>query len=285
MQDTKNSKKVDKQISGKTHSVDLSSVVGNRGLLKAQEAGLKALKENNLIYTETGFQIPRIKSGVQGLDELIEGGIPEKSLILLTGGSGTGKSTFAMNFLVHGAMNNEPGLYVSLEEAIEENLIRMKIFGWPIEKLIKENKLMLTQPELYDFDKLLTNIEDSVTNIGAKRLVIDSITLLNMYFKDPFKVRRSLLTMEKSLKSLDCTTLAISEVEELEHGMRMGGVEEYLADGVIILYYIKKENAYSRAALIRKMRATNHSLKVHPLQIKRPGGVVIYPEEEVFTEL
>jgi len=229
--------------------------------------------------------IKRIPTGIKGLDELVEGGFPEGSLILLAGSTGTGKSTFAMNFLVEGAMEGEPGLYISLEESADSNKIQMKLFGWPIDELIEKNLLMLTQPELYDFEKLITHIEDSVAKIGAKRLVIDSISLISMYFKDEFKVRRSLLDLEQVLKSLGCTAIAISEIKEDGKGVSLYGVEEYVVDGVIVLYFVKRENVYSRAISIRKMRSTSHSLKIHPIQIKRPGGIVVYPSEEVFTEL
>ncbi|MFH1239812.1 MAG: ATPase domain-containing protein [Candidatus Diapherotrites archaeon] len=265
--------------------------MGGRKIAKAQakfnaqdEKEMK-LQIKELIALGSDFKMPRIKSGVQGLDELMEGGVPERSLVLVAGDTGTGKSTLAMNFLVEGAQNNEPGVYVTLEESASEHALRMKLFGWPIENLIAEKKLAFVQPELYDFDKLIVNIEDAVTRIGAKRLVIDSISILNMYFKDPFKVRRSLLTLEKAVKNLNCTTFVIAELRQIGGNIQLTGVEEFLVDGIILLHYIKKENVYSRAMVIRKMRATNHSLKIHPMQIKRPGGVIIYPEEEVFTEL
>ena len=251
----------------------------------AKDEKAMKLQIKELTALGSDFQMPRIKSGVPGLDELMEGGMPEKSLVLVAGDTGTGKSTLAMNFLVEGALNGEPGIYITLEESASEHALRMKLFGWPIETLIAEKKLAIMQPELYDFDKLIINIEDAVTRIGAKRLVIDSLTILHMYFKDPFKVRRSLLTLEKAVKKLNCTTLAISELRQVEGNIQLTGVEEFLVDGVILLHYIKKENVYSRAMVIRKMRATNHSLKIHPVQIKRPGGLIVYPDEEVFTEL
>ena len=97
-------------------------------------------------------------------------------------------------------------------------------------------------------------------------------------------MRRSLLDLEQAVKNLGCTTIAVSEVKEEVPYISMYGVEEYVVDGVIVLYFIKRENVYSRAIAIRKMRSTEHSLKVHPVRIKRPGGIVVYPEEEVFTE-
>lgn len=228
--------------------------------------------------------VKRIQTGIQGFDELVEGGIPANSLVVLTGSCGTGKSTFAMNFLVQGALNGEPGLYISLEENVDDNIQEMTLFGWPIKKLIEEKKLAITQPELYDFDKLVTHIEDFVSKLKAKRIVIDSSSLIGLYFKDAFKVRKAMVDLETMLKRLNCTAMVINEVKEGDAGLSTYGVEEFIADGVIVLYCQKKENLYTRAINIRKMRSTNHSMKIHPIHIKRPGGITVFASEEVFTE-
>jgi len=242
----------------------------------------KPLADNNPQVFPEDFK--RVQTGVKGFDELIEGGIPENSLVIVTGGCGTGKSIFGMNFLVEGALNGEPGVYVSLEEDVEENKKEMALFGWPIKQLVSEKKLLLTQPELYDYDKLITQIEDSVTKLKAKRIVIDSSSLIGLYFKDAFKVRKALIDLENMLKRLNCTAVVINEIKEGEESLSTYGVEEFIADGVIVLYCQKKENLFGRAVAIRKMRSTNHSMKVHPIQIRRPGGITVFPSEEVFTE-
>ncbi len=227
--------------------------------------------------------IKRVKTGIEGLDDLMEGGIPEDSVILLTGTCGTGKSTFAMQFLVEGAMNNEPGVYVSLEESIEGTLKEMKLFGWDVDEMVKNKMLLIVQPELYNFDALMTTIENAVDKVKAKRLVIDSASIIGMYFEEEFKVRKALLDLSHMLKKLGCTTMFISEVKEASEGLSPHGVEEYVVDGVIVLYYIKKGNLYMRAISIRKMRSTDHSTKIHPIEIHSPGGIVVYSGEELFA--
>jgi KaiC/GvpD/RAD55 family RecA-like ATPase len=228
--------------------------------------------------------VDRVITGVEGFDELIEGGIPRSSFILLSGGTGTGKSIFGMNFLAHGAKNGEPGLYVSLEEGYEENKLQMSLFGWDLDQFQKEKKLMILQPKMYNFDKLLESIQNAIYSINAKRVVIDSISILELYFEDKFKTRRNILDLAKTIRAMGVTTLAIAEIDDVTGGISREGVEEFVADGVIILFLDKKENMLNRAISVRKMRATNHSLKIHPLKIKRPGGVIVYPFEETFNE-
>ena len=223
-------------------------------------------------------KINRIETGIKGFDQLIEGGIPEKSLILLSGVTGTGKSIFGMNYLVHGIKKGENGVYVSLQESIEETISEMNLF-WPIKGMIKEEKLSIVQPELYNFDALLTTIEDSIDKVKATRLVIDSISIIAMYFEDPFRIRKSLLTLANLLKNLGCTTIAISQVTK---GVSLYGVEEFVADGVIKMYYMRTNSSFTRALTVRKMRITNHSMNIHPVEIKEPEGIVVYPTKLKF---
>jgi len=242
------------------------------------------LKSKSLKIRESAINLLRIPTGIPGFDELVEGGFPERQVIMLTGSCGTGKSTFAMNFLVNGALNGETGVYVSLEENIEDNIKEMALFGWPIDSLMREKKLVIIKPELYDFEKLVESIEDIVSKLKAKRLVVDSSSLIGLYFKDAFKVRKAMVQLNYVLKKVGCTSVVISEIKENEQALSTYGVEEFVADGVIVLYCQKKENLYTRALAIRKMRSTNHSMRVHPMQIKRPGGITVFASEEVFNE-
>ena len=251
-------------------------------LLRGSKTGYLSRYSKKIQVDET---MELVKTGVRGLDEVLGGGIPKDFLILLSGSCGTGKSIFAMNFLIEGALVGEPGVYISLEESPDSNIKQMKLFGWPIDQLIKEKKIVMIQPELYNFDALLTTIEDSVDKIKAKRLVIDSVSIIGMYFEDPYKVRKSLMQLGTMLKKLGCTTIMIDEVREGETSLSAFGVEEFVVDGVIMLYLIKKSNIFIRACAVRKMRGMNHSTKIHPMEIKNPGGIIIYPSQELFEEI
>lgn len=225
-------------------------------------------------------ELVRVKSGITGLDELISGGFPPSSTVLITGGAGCGKTTMCMNYLVKGALTyNEPGVYVSLEEDPERIIWNAKTsFNWPINELIKKKLLKFVRAEVYDFDKLRMVIEDEVDSIGAKRMVIDPTTVLSLYFEKPLEIRRGLLDLDRMLKKIGCTTLLTSEVAEGLSGISAFGVEEFTADGIIIMYYIRRENVFIRALTIRKMRATKHDTGIHPIEITK-DGIVIYTTE------
>ncbi|HKZ45531.1 MAG TPA: ATPase domain-containing protein, partial [archaeon] len=106
--------------------------------------------------------VERVKTGVKGFDELISGGFPKESTIMIAGGPGTGKTTFSLNYLVKGALDyKESGVYVSLEEEPSRIISNTKsVFSWPIDELIKRKTLKFVRAELYDFEKLKIMIED-----------------------------------------------------------------------------------------------------------------------------
>ena len=153
--------------------------------------------------------IERAPSGVKGLDVLINGGFPKWSTILISGMPGTGKTIFSLQFLVNGVMKyNERGIYVSLEEDVERIKKYMyATFGWPLDELERNKKLVLVKSEIYDFENFKSLIETNVEKIGARRIVIDPITVISLFFERPLDVRRSLLDLDRLLKRLNCTTL------------------------------------------------------------------------------
>ncbi|VVB65883.1 Circadian clock protein kinase KaiC [Candidatus Gugararchaeum adminiculabundum] len=228
--------------------------------------------------------VKRVESGIPGLDEVIEGGFPAGSLNLLAGKCGTGKSTFGMQFLYHGAKNeNEPGLYISLEDEPAEVLDDMKRFDWDLEGLIKQKKLSIINPELTKFDSFKMLIEDEIDRIGAKRLVIEPFSLISAYFDNVYDTRRSLATLRRLIKKLGCSTLVIADIREGEQTFSPTGFEEFVVSGVIVLDVILKKDSSSfvRTAFVRKMETTNHSLKLIPMEIGEEG-IAVYPDAEVF---
>ena len=226
--------------------------------------------------------IERCPTGVKGLDELIEGGIPKGALVALTGDPGAGKTIFCLQYLYAGAMeNDEVGVYLSLEEKPEELIQTAAVFGWDYQPLIKKGKIIMQTIELYDFDKLRDSIEDLITKSKAMRMVIDPGVIFHLYFEKELDARKRILSLGKMLKKLGVTTIITNENSTQQTGLF--GLEEYVADGVILLYHTRVENRFQRSVGILKMRETKISDKLRPVRITG-NGMEILPKEELFTE-
>ncbi|MFH1424388.1 MAG: ATPase domain-containing protein [archaeon] len=215
-------------------------------------------------------KIERVKTGIPGLDELIEGGFVRDSSILVSGGTGTGKTIFCMQFLYNGATKyNEPGVFLTFEED-RPNLIRdASRFGWDLEKLEKEKKLIVAYEEPYNVEKFADLLEKHVFAIKAKRLVIDSTSVFGMAMENEHEVRMKLFDLMRLLRKLKITAVFTSEILEGSDGLSRFGVEEFVADGVLHMTLIE---ALSRRSLtVRKMRGTAHTFKPQVYDIDKNG--------------
>ncbi len=223
-------------------------------------------------------KIARVATGLPGLDRMLTGGLPAGSITLLSGACGTGKSTFAMEFLYAGAKYmDEPGVYVTLEEDPKKLIENMALFGWDLESLIAKKKLAVIKPEVYKFESIKQIISDAIDKIHAKRLVVDSYSVLLTYFSDPYEIRNGLVQLDREIKKMECTALVISDIKDNSEIFSTTGVEEFIVDGVIVLYLLKSHNhpfEFERAMSVRKMRATDHPLKTYPFRIS-PKGIEI----------
>ena len=240
----------------------------------------------------------RVKTGISGLDKLVEGGFPEGRSILISGACGTGKTIFSMQYIYNGAKEyGEPGVYVTLDERpdlIREDVLR---FGWDLKKLEEQNKVQIVDGTIaklgmpseeefslpatgFDVDKLLLEVMRVIKRIGAKRAVIDSIPALGFNFENTNEVRKAVLKLSYMLMRSGVTSLLTSEIQEGANKFGKYGVEEYVVDGVVVLHYMGVGTQSNRTLHIRKMRATNHSEDLHPIEITEKGMKVHKIEEE-----
>jgi len=232
-------------------------------------------------------KLERVPSGIYGFDELIEGGFEKNSTILVAGSAGTGKTTFALQFLYNGAKEyNEPGILISFEESKESYYRHNAEFGWDLEKLEKEGKFRILEYKPHQVGRLLEQgggpIKDAIQQMKAKRLVIDSITSYSLLFKDEYQQRESILRFFELIRRWDCTSIIISEMTPKEAETAKGSVG-FLVDAVISLYYEKKEEKDVRvhSLEILKMRGTRHTNKVCALNFEKEG-IKIYADIEIF---
>jgi len=226
----------------------------------------------------------RVPTGIPGLDEMIEGGFKRGSTILVVGGCGSGKSTFSMQYLYNGALAGDPGVYVSFEE----NPVKMKSnfsrFGWDLDGLEKKGKLRIIKIEPREIVNVLKEdygtIVDAIEDIGAKRIVIDSISTFELMLKDDYDRRDKELNLFEWLCKHDCTSLIVSESEQKPSEHSLTGLVAFLVDGVVVLYNVTEGNTRQNAIEILKLRGTKHLKKIVPFTIE--NGIEVYPNEQMF---
>ncbi|MEM4662439.1 MAG: ATPase domain-containing protein [Candidatus Diapherotrites archaeon] len=239
----------------------------------------------------------RTKTGIYGLDELIEGGFPTGRTILVSGSCGSGKTTFGLQFIYNGAvLYDEPGIYVTLDE--RPSLLREDClsFGWDLRELENKNMIRIIDGTVarlgfpseeefalpsstLDLDKLLLEIIASIKRFGAKRIVIDSVAALGLSMRSEDEIRRGLLKLSYLLGKAGTTSVLISEVEVDDKKFSKYGIEEFLCDGVILLHYIGVGGGITRAIQVVKMRGSKHSEYIHPMEITKRGIEVKKIEE------
>ena len=229
----------------------------------------------------------RTKTGINGLDELIGGGIIEGSTVLLSGQSGSGKTVFGLQFLYNGITKyNEPGVFVTLETRPNELRTEASQFGWDFDTLEQKNALTiidaasgkagLPTSEKYalrrgfDMSTLAEEIYRAIDETKAKRLVIDCISGLGIRFSEPSEVRNELFRISALLRELKVTSLFISEIIEPDSQSR-AGVEQFVTQGLITLNLCEANGTLKRDLLVWKMKQTPHSLKKHSFKIGKSG--------------
>ncbi|MBM3200251.1 hypothetical protein FJZ53_04900 [Candidatus Woesearchaeota archaeon] len=235
--------------------------------------------------SQTGFSEERVPTGIPGLDELMSGGFEKESVNIVSGGAGTGKSIFAMQFLVNGVTKfNQPGVFVTFEEEKKKVQKHMLNLGWDLKKLEGEDKITIIEYTPEKVEQMLKegggDIEWTITKTGAKRIVIDSLTAFSLLFHDELARRESMLSLFRIISRWGCTALLIVEHEsdfEKHEDLDI----DFEADGIILLYYIRKGDVRNRALEILKLRGSKHASRIFPMKIT-DAGVRIYPDEAVF---
>jgi circadian clock protein KaiC len=223
-------------------------------------------------------------TGIRGLDEVTEGGLPQGRPTLLCGSAGCGKTLFAMTFLYNGAVEyNEPGVFLAFEERPQDLIKNVGSLNYDIEKLIAEKKLAIDHVEIertkiaesgeYDLEGLFIRLGYAIDSIGAKRVVVDTIETLFAGLEDEQLLRSELRRLFEWLKSKRVT--AIITAERGEGTLTRYGLEEYVADCVILLDNRVHDQLSTRRLRIIKYRGSAHGTNEYPFIIDEHGVTVM----------
>lgn len=240
------------------------------------------------------YYIDRVKTGIPGLDELIEGGFPRGDTILIAGKAGTGKSILATQFIYKGATEyDEAGVFVTLEEPphlIKRNMLR---FGMDLEALIKEGKVSIVdlspskevtpvtigEYPSFDLSGLQAIIMNHIKKINAKRVVLDTLSIMAYKFRSRDILREEFFKLAASITKTGCTLIITSEIPAQDKGLGVFDIEAFLASGVIVLYNEKiSDTSRSRSIEVLKLRGSKHSSRFHSMRIT-DEGIRVWPGE------
>jgi KaiC/GvpD/RAD55 family RecA-like ATPase len=267
------------------------------GLKKVGSAGPKPEKESDAGFeTEEGSSgvepegevasggMERIATGIAGLDEMLNGGIPARRHVAIYGGPGCGKTSFCFEFIYQGAKRGQAGLYISLEETTDDILENMKStfpMMTDVPALIKSRKMEIVKPDKLEMEEVANLLEERIVSNDVKRAVIDSATMIRMAFAQEIEYRQTLFEFLSLLRNLDCTTLTTVEATSpVKENVRFD-IEHFVMDGIINLYNLDREERRIRALEIFKMRGTDHSRDLVPFKVT-PQGIKVYVGEKVF---
>ncbi len=219
--------------------------------------------------------IERIKTGIPGLDEILSGGIPKDSLFLIAGPAGVGKTVMCVQIVYNNILQGRKAVFVSFDEG--KKLIRyMKSFGWDLEALINEGKLALLdfiaikERGVSDYVNIMLQ---KIREMNAEIAVIDSITTLVLSMPEPAEAR-IIIDLLRRMKPPGTTIIATANMSMGSKKIGVG-VEEIIADGVILLkrYFYKGEQRIK--LIVMKLRGSDHSRKFHEVLITNKGVEVM----------
>jgi len=230
----------------------------------------------------------RVSTGIEGFDRLIDGGFLAGKTYLVSGEPGTGKTVFALQYLYHGLVNGENGIYASAIDKPTHIIVDAHALGWHLKPYIQERKLgfldisshfaqmRLGNTNGIDVDAIVTEITNRVKAYRAKRLVIDTIAPF-MFSQESFQnVQEYIQNLLLSIKDhLGCTVLITSSIPSGSSFLSRYGSEEFLVEGIVVLDMSKFDGHIVRTLNVIKMRSTAADLSEHAFEITTKKGIVL----------
>jgi circadian clock protein KaiC len=233
--------------------------------------------------------VQKLATGIGSFDVIAKGGLPENRTTLLSGTAGSGKTVFAMQFLAAGIRDaGQTGVFVTFEESAADIRQNMRSFGWDLPAWEREGKLAFVDaspdPHVetiesggFDLGALLARMENAVRKVGARRVSVDSLGAVFSQFSDQSIVRRELFRIASALKAMGVTAVLTAERTEDYGPIARFGVEEFIADNVMVLRNVLDDEIRRRTIEILKFRGTDHQKGEFPFTIVPDGGLVVIP--------
>ena len=237
------------------------------------------------------INVERVPTGISGVDRLIEGGFPKGRSILITGEPGTGKTIFALQFLIEGLARGEKGIYVAADESPADILEQAASLGWDLEKPIEKKELAILNAGTYlsslpgtgkerhvDVHKAIGDLAGFANKLQSKRLVLDPAGPFVLIRDTTTRIQDQTRLLIKLLRTTMPTTNILTSYAVPRTGEQtLHGVEEYLVAGAIVLEMIWKEGQLARSLVIEKMRCTNVKPAQHDFDIVKEQGIILQP--------
>ncbi|MEH0019358.1 MAG: circadian clock protein KaiC [Desulfobacter sp.] len=230
------------------------------------------------------FELPKSRTGIEGLDQILEGGLPSGRTSLVSGGPGCGKTVMGLQFICYGADHGEPGIYITFEEkkaAVRQNALTL---GWNLERLEKKGLMLLLENTLpfekvcsgeAGFEALLDTISEASGKIGAVRIVVDALDVLLSLFKDPEEERQGMLRLHQLFNACGMTALMTAKIPDGPVPAAYGFMDFHV-DCAIQLDQRVIDQVTTRRLRVKKFRGSGFGRNEYPYSIG-PGGVRILP--------
>jgi circadian clock protein KaiC len=233
------------------------------------------------------MQVQKLPTGIEGFDDVCQGGLPIGRSTLISGTSGTGKTVFSLHFLHNGIKQfDEPGIFVTFEESPLDILRNSASFGWNLQEMVEQDKLFIldASPDpdgqdvagSFDLSGLIERINYAIRKYKAKRVAIDSITAVFQQYDAVFVVRREIFRLIARLKEIGVTTVMTTERIDEYGPIARYGVEEFVSDNVVILRTVREGERRRRTLEILKLRGTTHMKGEFPFTMGT-HGISIFP--------
>ena len=233
---------------------------------------------------KTSIALEKCRTGISGFDEITGGGLPKGRPTLVCGGAGSGKTLFAMEFLLNGATQyNEPGIFISFEENERELTENVASLGWDLEALSREKKIFLDHVYIerseieetgeFNLEGLFIRIESALSAVNAKRIAVDSMEALFSGFSDEMSLRAEIRRLFRWLKEKGLT--AVITGEQGKGSFTRHGLEEYISDCVVFLDNRMNDQVATRRIRVVKYRGTSHGANEYPFLITEKGFSVL----------